>query len=1542
MDGESDPLKTFSVIQTKLTVGEPGDKYEQEADRTAAQIMRMPDPQADEISTESLNQPQIQRMCSKCEAEEEEEPSIQMKEGGDRSPSSASNLESRLASQSGKGSALPESVRSFMEPRFGNDFSGVRVHTDSASVQMNKELGAQAFTYGNDIYFNSGKYNPGSSGGQELLAHELTHTVQQTGGVQFKPEESQTDSQAQAETPEIQQKTKGSHFLWRMVQTKMGMLSPKAEMGSPDVQAKCSQCESEETIQRQSISPLNSGDSTIQTDVIQDGLGLLGSGIDRGLEAGADGLDWAGDRAQDAGELVGEGLERLADFGVDTIADLVALRSPELADLIRQGPIEALKETVGEGIKDWFDALLEELGISDIVEDFSSSFDTLFETVRLVMEGDPETCDAVANKLNSMTEFVKGVMDNPKVQALQDAFTEANEVFQQILDTFVAPVFNTVMDLVGDALSGIVDFGRQIWEWGAPVRDALKEAWDWVLEQLGIGGGDGESEGGLIDWIKEKAGEAWESIKETLDPVIEPIRTVVMVAAALSPITWIAAAVMYAPQVIEMVRWLWENRNNPNIVESAHEEMGHTILPDLLSGMQGFGDGLASAVDTIIEEATKISDGFISLVNSITGLPLLSMIKGTMETISDGIKDFVSWSRNTFKSVSKSVVEFAQKIQEKIRPWIDVLVSIGGVLINPAGMPGLLLGQAWMALPDCYKGPIIDFLLETLIEILGGMPDFPFFGILWPFLKQGVLGFLQGLLSQSTDVKVAISNKIARIIGGSSPDFVVGFVKGFLRGIWEGLTDPFALIYDAVTSINDFKDWLNRSEEEGRNQSANQPANQPGSTTSQQPGSTQQPNSTTQGANSSGGRGGAGRDALQEAGMSILEMIIDRLITMAGELEAPSNEVTTNFLSAVQEVFTGAGEDITFEDVMNMMGEVQGQVMTAIGEAGGQIATQVCEFMMQDGAESQIGDAAGWLSGTIVLELVIAYFTAGASTVASSVVKTVRGITNVLDRSGPAMRMVSNSIKTLGRHMDEILGSIRKLLNKAGDQASKVMDNIGVIGDILRQYGDELLELLMGGVPIPGGRPGRGAGGGPDASSGTPEHSSPQSTASGVSSTPGQSTPQGTAGAGSGSPGQSSPHNQEQNDSTPGHTPTPGPKPTDRDADSQQNPTPGSHPSPTPGSPHKPGHHGSPSPTPGGGHPDRPKKKPDENQDAQNPPHHPKDKDNEGLTEDDRRYHQILAEQAINELERIPIDDYDTLRKETEEKAEEVERRYTNKLKRGIRLRVYFENAAMDRRDEYLNFRVVIAPNTLERSVRRRTQLPRTHVTYGLDDGKAGWVKADPLTKIPGNTKGSEPTIDIPGWSSHIMTIPNYENRYVKLHLLSQKLHGPGNKVWNLTPGRKSENTLMEQKMETPAHDLVTKEYRVLKYEVRVTYRTEPGYELFAESITLRYEYTDEKGKKVIETHPPFEVTKPEPKGTRLPENLDTIVSRQAERNLLDGRPPGAAMQRIIDKRPAGGYGNWSKFEADPAVQEELKTYPQLLRDLELNIIAGKLSDFPY
>jgi Domain of unknown function (DUF4157)/L,D-transpeptidase catalytic domain len=177
------------VIQKKLSIGSPNDSYEAEADHVADKVMRMKEPTQQNVTqTGSL----IQKKCTHCQEEELRKkplaesitPLIQRRSTESGGESHApSHVESQINSSRGGGSSMDHGTQHFMESRFGTDFSGVRIHTGSQAVQMSKELNAQAFTVGNDVYFNEGKYSPNSDSGRHLLAHELTHTVQQNGGI---------------------------------------------------------------------------------------------------------------------------------------------------------------------------------------------------------------------------------------------------------------------------------------------------------------------------------------------------------------------------------------------------------------------------------------------------------------------------------------------------------------------------------------------------------------------------------------------------------------------------------------------------------------------------------------------------------------------------------------------------------------------------------------------------------------------------------------------------------------------------------------------------------------------------------------------------------------------------------------------------------------------------------------------------------------------------------------------------------------------------------------------------------------------------------------------------------------------------------------------------------------------------------------------------------------------------------------------------------------------------------------------------------------
>lgn len=257
---ESGSFFKAAGIQPKLTVSQPGDPQEQEADAVADQVMRMPEAseapvdarrqedsgrlmrlpdaadipilapdhdkkkdelqrEAEEGKEENAIQPMLMRQCAECAAEEEqaqaklmrsaeapyeEESNSPVLAGGDADtnpiqckastniragpsiqrsgrapPAIQPSFEAGLHSSKGAGTPLAPNTQQFMESRIGADFSSVRIHSGAEAANLSTSIHAHAFTHGSDIYFNSGKYAPDTATGQHLLAHELTHTIQQ-------------------------------------------------------------------------------------------------------------------------------------------------------------------------------------------------------------------------------------------------------------------------------------------------------------------------------------------------------------------------------------------------------------------------------------------------------------------------------------------------------------------------------------------------------------------------------------------------------------------------------------------------------------------------------------------------------------------------------------------------------------------------------------------------------------------------------------------------------------------------------------------------------------------------------------------------------------------------------------------------------------------------------------------------------------------------------------------------------------------------------------------------------------------------------------------------------------------------------------------------------------------------------------------------------------------------------------------------------------------------------------------------------------------
>lgn len=199
------PSAPLPVVQTKLMVGAAGDVYEREADQVARQVIGRLHAQTPAAPLSMAGPDSVHRQSG------ESDTASVGPEGG----AVTSDVESSIRSTRSGGQPLPAQTLSAMEQAFGANFSGVRIHHSQQADALNRAIEARAFTSGQDIYFRQGEFNPNDRQGQGLLAHELTHVIQQgSGQLQQAPMRADLQQQTlESRLPSAHQSAASTHAL---------------------------------------------------------------------------------------------------------------------------------------------------------------------------------------------------------------------------------------------------------------------------------------------------------------------------------------------------------------------------------------------------------------------------------------------------------------------------------------------------------------------------------------------------------------------------------------------------------------------------------------------------------------------------------------------------------------------------------------------------------------------------------------------------------------------------------------------------------------------------------------------------------------------------------------------------------------------------------------------------------------------------------------------------------------------------------------------------------------------------------------------------------------------------------------------------------------------------------------------------------------------------------------------------------------------------------------------------------------------------------
>lgn len=695
-----------SVVQKKMTVGAENDAFEAEADTMANRVMQMQDTS---LHTFTSTPPAIQKKCTKCEEEEnrirkkslttaytsiqrkcskceEEEQKIQKKSlsetitpfvqrsGSGKTTSVApSHVESSILSSKGTGSPMDTSTKSFMENRFEADFSQVRIHTDSQAVQMSRELNAQAFTVGNDIYFNEGRYNPNTHTGKHLLAHELTHTIQQGGN------------------------------------------------NSKKVQKK---------------------PATIQRNLLDD----IGNGIS---SAASTAWDYTGGAAIRFGGQVIEWVE-------DQAADIINRIAPGLLPFLRGNIWENIRDMIGRGIDALTGGLftrLQEEGLDGVLSSF-------IDGIVLSLQGQvEEACRSFAILADKIFNFLKSI-GGAALTRLRAVFNKVSGFFSSLWTNYGKPAIDAIKHYARAAWDWIVDKAKWVWNLIKPIINGLKKAWDWIKKQFNIAWSSATS---AWDWLVEKATEAWNWIKEAIEPIKTPLMIIGGIILMLSPVGPFLLIGAAAYGIYRAVVWIKENWDNEVFVKF-RETIRETILNPIQSGLQLLKGLVNRAVQWLSSQFERLQAAFGSLVSAVARSTIFRALRAAVARVTSVIRRVGNMVFTKCKEIGTAIAGVVQSIWQVIKPYAIIVAKLIFLALNPWLLPIVIAAWFWRLLPDCFKPPIINFVLKVMIAVLGAMPNFAMFGDTWVQVKTSIIQFLQQILGKSDEEKVIAANRVAKMV----------------------------------------------------------------------------------------------------------------------------------------------------------------------------------------------------------------------------------------------------------------------------------------------------------------------------------------------------------------------------------------------------------------------------------------------------------------------------------------------------------------------------------------------------------------------------------------------------------------------------------------------------------------------------------------------------------------------------------------------------------------------------------------------------------
>lgn len=758
-------------------------------------------------------------------------------------------------------------------------------------------------------------------------------------------------------------------------------------------------------------------------------------------------LDLIVDGATAAYNAVEETVDDAIEWTADQLRDLLPEEVLQLAEG-GEAFIDMVKDWIEGGFSEWLEGLLSQVSFVDAIQpffeaigqyaaDFNTFGDTISETAGEALAPLFEPiAEALSTWINPALERrISTLQSEEEAQEAidEELFQQDAENIQGVVDAIAAGA-ESIWDTIEEFLRSIPG-AEEAWEW-------LRDGFDFVVDAARD----------IADWVMERASEVWEWISEAIEPIRPALELIAKILFILSPLGPIYLLMEYGPPIWEAITGWFSSFNLGDILQQHLDDFTENVLPTFQTALRAGASVLAAGVELLL----PVIDAMIAGAEELGGVEIewLQVLRVFLNWAASEARKLAKLTDEQIKAVMDAAILAFNALIEFLGKIIDFFVRLAMVALNPLMLPVAITGVLWLLLPDAFKPPIIDFILNLIIVATMDLPEDLFgLGPLGPAIKGAMVAFLMSLkeggnldeipkerrADAATQRKINATNKIAAIAAGGGVLFVAGYFVGLLEGLWTGISEPFVLIWDLIsfvfTAVTKLLQFVHRMGEQMFEGGASQGSDPDLASARSDMSAEEQAAFDSAMAETEG----EARDGQQ--GTTPSEETLDEL----RQSEEAGANIEAEFEGSRDEASSTQGVDV--ERIMNWLWSIRTRLREGARSLGRQLAEAVYDFIEQ--SDFQLGRSVGNVAGQILFEVILGIITAGgwtALTAAKPFIKAGAKIARMLKRTiRPLIRLIRRLRGPVGRGLSSIgdvlrqIPGMRRIIDRIEDAMRRMM-----------------------------------------------------------------------------------------------------------------------------------------------------------------------------------------------------------------------------------------------------------------------------------------------------------------------------------------------------------------------------------------------------------------------------------------------------------------------------------------------------------------------